>query len=123
MSTKTPTNPSSYNPTELAKALALLLALLLGLTLWLGGWQPHTSDSLLGWSTGTITVTEGTDGDTGAHPLSPHDEGLRPASPNDNAGFGLPEGRTAPVEMGGVFFEGSGPGGTSIHPWSGGSRA
>ncbi len=79
MSTTTTPKPSPYNPAELAKALLALLGILLGLTLWLGGWQPHTSDSVLGWSHGSISVTKGTDGDTGAHPLDPHDEGVRPA--------------------------------------------
>ena len=124
----TPTGP--YNPTQLLKNYLLLLGLLLGLTLWLGGWQPHTSDSLLGWSTGTIHVTEGTDGDTGAHPLDPHDEGVRPAPDTLPVSSSLSTSMSSsldtaahPVEMGGVFFEGSGPAGVSISPWSGGSQA
>ena len=121
------TKPSPHNPSELAKALLLLWALLLGLALWLGGWQPHTSDAVLGWSSGTLHVVEGTDGDTGAKPASPHDEGVLPASdtlPVDTVYSSTrTEGGARPVEMGRTFFEGSGPGGVSVSPWSGGSRA
>lgn len=106
MSTTTTPKPSPYNATELAKALLALLGLLLGLTLWLGGWQPHTSDARLGWSHGTIRVVEGTDGDTGSHPLPP----------NDNAPFRLEGTEGTPVDPPETFFEGSGPGGTSLRP-------
>ena len=126
MSTTTDTKASPYNPTELGKALLALLGILLGLTLWLGGWQPHTSDARLGWSHGTISVVEGTDGDTGAMPRSPHDEGVRPApdtlpkvdTVNTQDGSGA-----RPVEMGKTFFEGSGPGGASFSSPAGGSNA
>lgn len=125
MSTTTDAKPSPYNPTELLKALLALLGLLLGLTLWLGGWQPHTSDARLGWSHGSISVVEGTDGDTGAKPSSPNDEGVRPASdllPVDTV-YPSPGSGRLPVDHWDTFFEGSGPGGTSVSPWSGGSRA
>lgn len=116
---------SAYDPAALLRHLVLLLALLLGLTLWLGGWQPHTSDARLGWSHGTISVVEGTDGDTGAHPLSPHDEGVRPSVPNATLRSVSPEpGEAAlPVDHWETFFEGSGPGGASILGQSGGSAA
>lgn len=123
MSTKTPTNPSPYNPTELLKALLALLGILLGLTLWLGGWQPGQSDSVLGWSHGTIHVVEGTDGDTGSRPLSPNDSGLRPAPDTLPVDTVYPATPPRPVEQGHTFFEGSGPAGVSISPWSGGSQA
>ena len=79
MSTTTTPKPSPHNPAELAKALLALLGILLGLTLWLGGYRPGLSDARLGWSHGSISVIKGTDGDTGAHPLDPHDEGVLPA--------------------------------------------
>lgn len=136
-STRPPAPPSNhasnhpYNPTELAKALLALLGLLLGLTLALGGWQPHTSDARLGWSTGSISVVEGTDGDTGSRPLSPHDEGVRPAPDNlppmssslsTNMSSSL-DTAPRPVEMSKTFFEGSGPGGVSVNPPTSGSQA
>lgn len=130
MSTTTPTKPSPYNPTELAKALLALLGILLGLTLWLGGWQPHTSDARLGWSHGDIVVTKGTDGDTGSRPAAPHDGGVRPApdtlpvssslSPNMSSSLDTPP---RPVDLPRTFFEGSGPGGTSVNPPPSGSQA
>lgn len=130
MSTTTSTKASPYNPAELLKALLALLGILLGLTLWLGGWQPHTSDSILGWSTGSIDVVEGTDGDTGARPLSPHDEGVLPApdtlpmssslSTHMSSSLDTP---SHPIDHWETFFEGSGPGGASVRPWSGGSAA
>ena len=127
MSTTTSTKASPYNPTALLKALLALLGLLLGLTLWLGGWQPHTSEARLGWSHGSISVVEGTDGDTGAQPLSPHDEGVLPAPPDPHATLRNvspePDNASHPVDHWETFFEGSGPGGTSVAPWSGGSRA
>lgn len=138
MSTKTSTRPSHqpahqpspYNPTELAKALLALLGILLGLTLALGGWQPHTSDARLGWSHGDIVVTNGTDGDTGAHPLDPHDEGVRPAGDTLPVSSFLSTGTSdspgtspTPIDLGKALFEGGGPGGASSSPWSGGSRA
>lgn len=117
----------AYDPAALLRHLILLWALLLGLTLWLGGWQPHTSDARLGWSTGTIHVVEGTDGDTGSKPASPNDEGLRPASDLPPVDTVYPSTSSdipaRPVEMGRTFFEGSGPAGVSISPWSGGSEA
>lgn len=117
----------AYNPAALLRHLVLLWALLLGLTLWLGGWQPHTSSALLGWSTGTISVVEGTDGDTGARILSPNDEGVLPAPdtlPVDTVYSPTPDGgQPHPVDRWGTFFEGSGPGGASVTPWSGGCAA
>lgn len=116
----------AYNPLALLKALLALLGLLLGLTLALGGWQPHTSDARLGWSTGSINVVEGTDGDTGSRPLSPHDEGVLPA-PDTLSKVDTVNTQTgsepSPVDHWETFFEGAGPGGASIAPWSGGSRA
>lgn len=127
MSTTTTPKPSPYNAPELAKALLALLGLLLGLTLALGGWQPHTSDARLGWSSGTIHVVEGTDGDTGSRPLSPHDEGVLPAPdtlPVDTVYNATNSGRVSrPVDPGETFFEGSGPGGSSLHPLPGGVEA
>ena len=123
MSTTTDTKPSPYNPTELAKALLALLGLLPGLTLALGGWQPHTSDARLGWSHGTISVVEGTDGDTGSRPLPPHDAGVRPAPdtlPVDTVYSGQ---GSRPVDLPRTFFEGSGPGGASVNPPPSGSQA
>ena len=114
---------SPYSPTELLKALLALLGLLLGLTLWLGGWQPHTSSALLGWSHGSISVTEGTDGDTGARPLSPHDEGVLPALPNATLRSVSPDSQVAPVEMGKTFFGDTSRLAPSVQPWSGGSEA
>ena len=136
-STRPPAPPSNhasnpaYNPAELAKALLALLGILLGLTLALGGWQPHTSEARLGWSTGSISVVKGTDGDTGSRPLSPHDEGVRPAPDN------LPPMSSSlstkmsssldttprPVDLPRTFFEGSGPGGASVNPPPSGSQA
>lgn len=126
MSTTTTTKPSSYNPLALLKALLALLALLLGLTLWLGGWQPHTSDARLGWSHGTIDVIEGTDGDTGARPLSPHDEGVRPAPdtlPKVDTVYTQTDSGPSPVDHWETFFEGSGPGGASVRQGPAGSAA
>ena len=107
-STEPPTSASPYNPTELAKGLLALLALLLGLTLWLGGWQPHTSDARLGWSHGSIHVVEGTDGDTGAHPLDPHDSGVLPAGPG---------GR--PVDLPKAYLGDSSRFAPGVSPWAG----
>jgi len=130
MSTTTAPKPSPYNPAELAKALLALLGILLGLTLGLGGWQPHTSDARLGWSTGSISVIKGTDGDTGAHPLDPHDEGVRPAPDTPPVSSSLSTDMssllgtsTHPVDHWETFFEGSGPGGASVRPGSGGCAA
>lgn len=123
MSTTTSTKPSSYNPLALLKALLTLLALLLGLTLWLGGYRPDLSDARLGWSTGSIRVADGTDGDTGARPLSPHDSGVRPAPdrlPVDTVYSGQ---GSRPVDLPRTFFEGSGPGGVSVNPPPSGSQA
>ena len=100
--------PSPYNPAELAKALLALLGLLLGLTLWLGGWQPTTSDARLGWSHGTISVTKGTDGDTGAHPLDPNDSGVLPADPG---------GR--PVDLPKAYLGDSSRFAPGVSPWAG----
>ena len=123
MSTTTDTKPSPYNPTELAKALLALLGLLLGLTLALGGWQPHTSDARLGWSHGSIDVVEGTDGDTGSRPLSPNDSGVRPAGDTLPVDGVYTSTSTSPVDPPKVFFEGSGPGGSSLSPVPGGVSA
>lgn len=117
------TPAQAYNPTELAKALLALLGILLGLTLALGGWQPHTSDARLGWSHGSINVVEGTDGDTGAMPLSPHDEGVLPAPPNATLRSISPDSPAAPVEMGKTFFGDTSRLAPSVSPWSGGSEA
>ena len=107
-STEPPTSASPYNPTELAKALLALLGVLLGLTLALGGWQPHTSEARLGWSSGTIRVVEGTDGDTGAHPLSPNDSGVLPADPG---------GR--PVDLPKAYLGDSSRFAPGVSPWAG----
>ena len=115
----------AYDPAALLRQLILLLTLLLGLTLWLGGWQPGQSDARLGWSTGTIHVVEGTDGDTGARPASPRDQGVRPANdhlPVDTV-YHSPGPGGVPVDRWDTFFEGSGPGGSSILGRSGGSAA
>ena len=121
---------SAYNPAALLRQLLLLLALLLGLALWLGGWQPATSSARLGWSHGTIDVVEGTDGDTGSRPLSPHDAGVLPApdlppmssslSTNMSSSLDTPP---RPVDLPRTFFEGSGPGGASVNPPPSGSQA
>ena len=103
-----PTSASPYNPTELMKALLALLGILLGLTLALGGWQPHTSDARLGWSHGTITVVEGTDGDTGSRPLSPNDSGVLPADPG---------GR--PVDLPKAYLGDSSRFAPGVSPWAG----
>lgn len=103
----------AYDPAALLRHLLTLLALLLGLTLWLGGWQPHTSDARLGWSHGTIDVIEGTDGDTGARPLPP----------NDNGGFRLDGSAGRPVEMGKTFFGDTSRLAPSTAPWSGPAEA
>lgn len=130
MSTTAPTRPSPHNPAELAKALLALLGILLGLTLWLGGYRPGLSDARLGWSTGTISVIKGTDGDTGAHPLDPQDEGVRPAPDTLPVSSSLSNGMssklvtsTHPIDHWKTFFEGSGPGGSSILGRPGGSAA
>ena len=130
MSTTTTTKPGPYNPTELAKALLALLGILLGLTLWLGGYRPGLSDARLGWSHGSISVVEGTDGDTGAAPLSPHDEGVRPApdtppvsSSLSNGMSGSPSTAPRPVEMGKTFFGDTSRLAPSVRPWSGGCAA
>lgn len=107
-STEPPTSASPYNPTELAKALLALLGLLLGLTLWLGGWQPGQSDSVLGWSHGSISVVEGTDGDTGSRPLSPNDSGVLPADPG---------GR--PVDLPKAYLGDSSRLAPGVSPWAG----
>ena len=107
-STEPPTSASPYNPTELAKALLALLGLLLGLTLALGGWQPHTSDARIGWSTGSISVVEGTDGDTGSRPLSPNDSGVLPADPG---------GR--PVDLPKAYLGDSSRFAPGVSPWAG----
>lgn len=113
----------AYDPGALLRHLVLLWALLLGLTLALGGWQPHTSDARLGWSHGSISVVEGTDGDTGARPLDPHDEGVLPAPPNATLRSVSPDSPAAPVEMPGAFFGDTSRLAPSVAPWSGGSRA
>lgn len=123
MSTTTGTKASPYNPTALLKALLALLGLLLGLTLALGGWQPHTSSALLGWSTGSISVVEGTDGDSGAAPLSPHDEGVLPALPNATLRSVSPDTRPHPVDHWDTFFGDTSRLAPSVQPWSGGSEA
>mgnify|MGYP000878955347 CR=1 FL=1 len=107
-STEPPTSASPYNPTELAKALLALLGLLLGLTFALGGWQPHTSDARLGWSHGSISVVEGTDGDTGSRPLSPNDSGVLPADPG---------GR--PVDLPKAYLGDSSRFAPGVSPWAG----
>lgn len=107
-STEPPTSASPYNPTELAKALLALLGLLLGLTLALGGWQPGQSDAVLGWSHGSISVVEGTDGDTGSQPLSPNDSGVLPADPG---------GR--PVDLPKAYLGDSSRFAPGVSPWAG----
>lgn len=108
-STRVPApKPGPYNPAELAKALLALLGLLLGLTLALGGWQPHTSDARLGWSHGSISVVEGTDGDTGSRPLSPNDSGVLPADPG---------GR--PVDLPKAYLGDSSRFAPGVSPWAG----
>lgn len=113
----------AYDPAALLRGLLALLGLLLGLTLALGGWQPHTSEARLGWSHGSISVVEGTDGDTGSMPLSPHDEGVLPAPDNppvDTVYNSTNSGHVSrPVDPGETFFEGGGPGGSSLHPLPG----
>lgn len=99
---------SAYDPAALLRQLLLLLALLLGLTLALGGWQPHTSDSVLGWSHGSISVVEGTDGDTGSRPLSPNDSGVLPADPG---------GR--PVDLPKAYLGDSSRFAPGVSPWAG----
>ena len=121
--TRPATSASPYNPLALLKALLALLGILLGLTLWLGGWQPHTSDARLGWSHGSISVVEGTDGDTGAHPLDPHDEGVLPASPNATLRSVSPDSPATPVEMGKTFFGDTSRLAPSVSPWSGPAEA
>ena len=108
-----------YDPLALLKQLALLLALLLGLTLWLGGWQPHTSDARLGWSSGNIHVAPGTDGDTGARPLPPHDEGVRPPIPNATLRSVSPGQASRPVDLPQVFFGDTSGLAPSVSPHSG----
>lgn len=98
----------AYDPAALLRQLLLLLALLLGLTLWLGGWQPHTSDARLGWSHGSISVVEGTDGDTGSRPLSPNDSGVLPADPG---------GR--PVDLPKAYLGDSSRFAPGVSPWAG----
>ena len=124
-STRPPAPPSNhasspaYNPTELAKALLALLGVLLGLTLALGGWQPHTSGARLGWSTGDIVVTNGTDGDTGSGPLSPHDEGVRPAPdnlPHMSSSLDTP---SRPVDLPKAYLGDSSRFAPGISPWAG----
>ena len=98
----------AYDPAALLRQLLLLLALLLGLALWLGGWQPHTSDARLGWSHGTISVVEGTDGDTGSHPLDPHDSGVLPADPGGS-----------PVDLPKAYLGDSSRFAPGVSPWVG----
>ena len=113
-STRPPAQPSNhannhaYNPTELAKALLALLGILLGLTLALGGWQPHTSEARLGWSSGTIHVAPGTDGDTASRPLSPNDTGILPADPGG-----------APVDLPKAYLGDSSRFAPGVSPWAG----
>jgi len=128
--TSTQPDRQPYNPRALLKALLALLGILLGLTLWLGGYRPGLSDARLGWSHGSISVIKGTDGDTGAHPLDPHDEGVRPAPDTPPVSSSLSNGMSGslgttdhPVDHWETFFEGSGPGGTSVRPGSGGCAA
>ena len=132
-SPSSPTSPSTreaYDPAALLRHLVLLLALLLGLTLWLGGYRPGLSDARLGWSHGSISVIKGTDGDTGAHSLDPHDEGVRPAPDTPPVSSSLSNGMSGslgttdhPVDHWETFFEGSGPGGASVRPGPGGCAA
>lgn len=125
-----PASAGPYDPRGLLRHLVLLWALLLGLTLWLGGWQPHTSSALLGRSHGSISVVEGTDGDTGAAYLSPHDEGVRPAPDTPPMSSSLSTSMSSsldttphPVEMGKTFFGDTSRLAPSVQPWSGGSEA
>ena len=98
----------AYDPAALLRHLLALLGLLLGLTLWLGGWQPGQSDSVLGWSHGSISVVEGTDGDTGSRPLSPNDSGVLPADPGGS-----------PVDLPKTYLGDSSRFAPGVSPWAG----
>ena len=118
-----PDTRAAYNPLALLKALLALLGLLLGLTLALGGYRPDLSDALLGWTHGSISVVEGTDGDTGARPLDPHDEGVLPA-PDTLPQMSSPlDTQAHPVEMGRTFFGDTSRLAPSVQPWSGPAEA